>query len=55
LETTNGRNLFKDAAVDNIKMDLTETGFEGEDWIHVAQDRNKCRAVDNTVTKDRVP
>jgi len=24
---------------DNIRMDLRETGCEGVDWIHVAQDR----------------
>jgi hypothetical protein len=24
---------------DNIKMDLRETGIDGENWIHLAQDR----------------
>jgi hypothetical protein len=24
---------------DNIRMDLGEIGFEGVDWIHLAQDR----------------
>jgi hypothetical protein len=24
---------------DNIKIDLNETGWEGEDWIHLAHDR----------------
>jgi hypothetical protein len=28
-------------SVDNIKMDLTETGWSGTDWIDVAQDRNQ--------------
>jgi hypothetical protein len=25
----------------NIKMDLTEVGWEGVDWIHLAKDRDK--------------
>jgi hypothetical protein len=27
--------------VDNIKMDLREIGWDGVDWIDVAQDRNR--------------
>jgi hypothetical protein len=27
--------------VDNIKMDLRETGWDGVDWINVAQDRGQ--------------
>jgi hypothetical protein len=27
--------------VDNIKMDLTEIGWDGMDWIELAQDRNQ--------------
>jgi hypothetical protein len=30
-------------------MDLKETGWEGVDWIHVAQDMVQWRAVENTV------
>jgi hypothetical protein len=26
---------------DNIKRDLKETGWDGVDWIYLAQDRNK--------------
>jgi hypothetical protein len=26
---------------DNIKMDLREMGYEGVDWIHLAQDRDQ--------------
>jgi hypothetical protein len=33
---------------DNIKMDLTETGWGGMDSIGVAQDRDQWRAVVNT-------
>jgi hypothetical protein len=40
---------------DNIKMDLIETGFGDVDWIHLAQDRDKWRALLNTVMNLRVP
>jgi hypothetical protein len=30
-------------------MDLREVGWEGVDWIHLAQDRYQWRAVVNTV------
>jgi hypothetical protein len=36
--------------VDNIKMDLRETGFCGLDWIDVAQDRDQWRALMKTAT-----
>jgi hypothetical protein len=35
--------------VDNIKMDLAEIGWGGMDWVDVAQDRDKWRALVNTV------
>jgi hypothetical protein len=34
---------------DNVKMDLTATVMEGVDWIHLAQDRDRWRALVNTV------
>jgi hypothetical protein len=41
---------------DNIKMDLGEIGFGGDvDWIHWAQDRDRWRALVNTVMNLRVP
>jgi hypothetical protein len=40
---------------DNIQMDLRETGWDGMDWIDLAQDRNQWRAVVNTVMNLRVP
>jgi hypothetical protein len=33
----------------NIKMDLKEMRWEGMDWIHMAQDRNKLQAVVNII------
>jgi hypothetical protein len=40
---------------DNIKMDLREIGFGDVDWIHLAQDREKWRALENMVMNLRVP
>jgi hypothetical protein len=39
--------------VDNIEMDLRYDGM-GVDWIHMAQDRDQCRALVNTVLNLRV-
>jgi hypothetical protein len=40
---------------DNIRMDIRETGCEDVYWIHLAQDRDQCRALMNTVIILRVP
>jgi hypothetical protein len=40
--------------VDNIRMDLTETGWEGVNWMRLAQDRDQWRAVVNTVMDPQV-
>jgi hypothetical protein len=34
---------------DNIKMDLQEVGWECVDWIDMAQDRDRWRALVNAV------
>jgi hypothetical protein len=41
--------------VDNIKIDLREIGWDGMDWIDLAQDRDQWRALANTVMNLRVP
>jgi hypothetical protein len=35
--------------MDNIKMYLLEIGWDGVDWIGLAQDRDKWRALVNAV------
>jgi hypothetical protein len=41
--------------VDNIKIDLREIGWDGMDWIDLAQNRDQWRAVVNAVMNLRVP
>jgi hypothetical protein len=40
---------------DNIKVDLLETGLSVMDWIGLAQDRYRRRALVNAVMNLRVP
>jgi hypothetical protein len=45
----------RDHWVDNIKMDLREIGWDGMDWIDLAQDRDQWRALVNAVMNHRGP
>ena len=40
---------------DNIKMDLHEVGGSRGDWMELAQDRDRWRALVGTVRDFRVP
>jgi len=45
------RRIWKD----NIKMDLQEVHYEGMDWIALAQDTERWRALVNAVMNLQVP
>jgi hypothetical protein len=40
---------------DNIKMDLREVGWDGVDWIDMAQGVDQWRALMSTILDIRVP
>jgi hypothetical protein len=40
---------------DNIKMDLRSVRCGGMDWIELAQDRDRSRALLNAVMNVRIP
>jgi hypothetical protein len=39
----------------NIKINLREIGWDGVDWIDLAQDRDQCGGLENTAMNLRVP
>jgi hypothetical protein len=41
--------------MNNIKLDLVEIGLGSVDWIGLAQDKEKCRAIVNAVMNLRIP
>jgi hypothetical protein len=41
--------------MDNVRMNLEEVGCGDVDWIGLAQDRNRWRALVNSVLNLRVP
>jgi hypothetical protein len=41
--------------VDNIRMDFIEVGWSDVDWIGLSQDRDRWRALVNSVLNLRVP
>jgi hypothetical protein len=40
---------LEDQGVDGIRMDVRETGWGSVDWIQLAQDRDRWRALVNMV------
>jgi transcription termination factor 2 len=59
-ETRNPYRIFPQGRprrkwVDNIRIDLREIGWDGMDWIDLAQDRDQWRGLVNTVMNLRVP
>jgi hypothetical protein len=49
------RRIYKHRWVYNNRMDLREIGWDGVDWIHLAQDRGQWRDIVNTVMKFLFP
>jgi hypothetical protein len=52
LENLKGRDHLEDIGIDgkyNIRMDLSELGLEGLDWMHLTWER------DNELLKDSAP
>jgi hypothetical protein len=41
--------------LDDIKMDIRETGWDDVDWIDMAEDRDKSKPLVNTVMNLRDP
>jgi hypothetical protein len=41
--------------VENITIDLRDLGWDGMDWIDLAQHRDEWRALVNTVMNPQVP
>jgi hypothetical protein len=41
--------------VDNIRMDIGEVGWGDVDWINLVKDRNRWRALVNSVLNLQVP
>jgi hypothetical protein len=55
LLTFNGLYSIIRTWVNNIKMDLRDIGWDGIDWIDLAQTMDRWRVLVNTVMNLRVP
>jgi alpha-glucosidase (family GH31 glycosyl hydrolase) len=53
-ESLKEKDHLEDQGIDGIKLDLREIGWGGVEWIHLAQDRDRWRAVVNVVMNPRV-
>jgi hypothetical protein len=53
-EAKRPRGRLKRRWVDNIKIDLGVIGWDGMDWIDLAQDTGQLRSLVNTVMNLRV-
>ena len=51
----NNSNVYMYLREDNIKMDLQEVGGSCGDWMELAQDTDRWRALVGTVRNLRVP
>jgi hypothetical protein len=56
-EKLNGRNNLEELSVDGktVRIDLREIGWEDVNWMHLAQERDQCLDVVNTVMNLLVP
>jgi hypothetical protein len=54
-EGTKPRGKFRRSWEHKMKMDLRERGWEGVDWILLAQKRNQKRLLVKTIMNSRVP
>jgi hypothetical protein len=43
------RDLLEDGGVDGMRMVVRETGWEDVEWVQLAHDRDRWRAVVNAV------
>jgi hypothetical protein len=55
LEERRPRGRPRRRRLDNIRMDLVEVGWGDVDWIGLAQDRDRGRALVNSVLNLQVP
>jgi hypothetical protein len=55
LEGTSPLGRPRRRCLDNIRMDLVEVGWDDVDWIGLAQDRDRWRALVDSVLNIRVP
>jgi hypothetical protein len=48
-ETKSQLEILRHKWDDNIRLETREIGWEGVDWMHLAQDRDQWRTLVNTV------